>query len=107
MGAAVNNTGWIEASVEPATSRGPRRRNIAAELTLSSQYNGGDSVEFPHAPGEIRALVVSPQIAGGYQFSWDGKTPPRIKAYSLAGHEADKDEDLSHITVNVLAFFED
>ena len=106
MGAAVNNTGWIEASVEPPTSRGPRRPHIAAELTLSSQYNGGDSVEFPYY-GTIRALVVSPQIAGGYQFSWDGKTPPRIKAYSLSGHEADKDEDLSHITVNVLAFYED
>jgi hypothetical protein len=96
----------MEATVEAPVSRGVRRPNIAAELTLSSQYNGGDSVEFPYE-GTLRALIVSPQVAGGYHLSWDGKTPPSIKAYSLAGHEADKDEDLSHITVNVLAFYED
>jgi hypothetical protein len=105
LGAAVNNTGWIEATVEAPTSRGPRRPNVAAEITLSAQYNGGDYVEFP-VNGALRALVISPAVSGGYHLAWDGCTPPRIKAYSLSGHEADKDEDLSHITVNVLAFYE-
>lgn len=105
MGAAVNNTGWIEATIEAPTSRGPRRPNVAAEVTLSDQYNGGESVEFP-IQGTLRSFIVSPQIAGGYHLSWDGNNPPKIKAYLMDGHEADKDADLSHITVNVLAFYE-
>lgn len=105
MGAATNNTGWTEATAEPPVSRGVRRPNVACEVTLSNSYNGGENVEFP-VDGTLRALFISPTICGGYHLTWDGGNPPRIKAYTLDGHEAAKEMDLSHITVNLLAFYE-
>lgn len=109
MGTVSITAGPLQASEQPAVSRGGRRRTtVYGTFSMSASYaTGGDTITVPNASsyGTLVFLTVSPSISGGYALSWATDGSAKIQAYDVQdataanlGDEAGSTADLSTIT---------
>lgn len=110
MGNVVNSTEFHEGADPAPVSRGATRvRRAFATVALSSSYaTGGDTLSVPSDIGSLKQLYVSPLADGTRYYSWNGSTStPKIQSYVQAtGAESAATTNLSTVTLNVMAIFE-
>lgn len=110
MGTITNSVEFHEGADPGPVSRGATRvRRSMATVALSTSYaTGGDTLNIPSDIGALKGVFVAPMADGTRYYSWNGSTStPKIQSYVQAtGAESAATTNLSTVTLQVMAIFE-